>query len=49
MLTNMVERVVAYNVIDMTMNGSGVRDTSRALGASITTIIAHLKNSLLRQ
>lgn len=27
----------------MAMNGSGVRDTSRVLGLSITTVIAHLK------
>lgn len=27
----------------MAMNGSGVRDTSRVLGVSVTTVIAHLK------
>lgn len=27
----------------MAMNGSGVRDTSRVLGVSITTVMAHLK------
>ncbi|WP_425425146.1 IS1-like element transposase [Thiolinea disciformis] len=27
----------------MAINGSGVRDTSRVLGVSITTVIAHLK------
>ncbi len=39
---------VADKIIDMAMNGSGVRDTSRVLGISITTVIAHLKNSTLR-
>ena len=32
----------------MAMNGAGVRDTSSVLGISITTVIAHLKNSPLR-
>ncbi|WP_375339125.1 IS1-like element transposase [Candidatus Thiothrix phosphatis] len=32
-------------ISDMAMNGSGVRDTGRVLGISITTVIAHLKNS----
>ena len=39
---------VAEKIIDMAMNGSGVRDTSRVLGISITTVIAHLKNSTHR-
>ena len=30
-------------IIQLAMNGSGVRDTSRVLGVSITTVIAHLK------
>ncbi len=30
-------------IIAMAMNGSGVRATSRVLGVSITTVIAHLK------
>lgn len=30
-------------IIDMVMNGSGVCDTSRVLGVSITTVIAQLK------
>lgn len=30
-------------MIDMAMNGSGVRDTSRVLGVSVTSVIAHLK------
>ena len=40
---------VAEKIIEMAMNGSGVRDTSRVLGISITTVIAHLKNAPLRQ
>lgn len=32
-------------IIDMAMNGSGVRDTSRVLGISQNTVSAHLKNS----
>ena len=31
-------------IISMTMNGSGVRDISRVLQISPTTVIAHLKN-----
>ena len=31
-------------IIDMAMNESGVRDTSRVLGVSVTMMIAHLKN-----
>lgn len=36
---------VTDKITDMAMNGSGVRDTGRVLGISITTVIAHLKNS----
>lgn len=36
-------------IIQMAMNGSGVRDTSRVLGVSITTVIAHLKKTKTRQ
>ena len=36
-------------IIQMAMNGSGVRDTSRVLGVSITTVIAHLKKIKPRQ
>ncbi|PJE79245.1 hypothetical protein CI610_01792 [invertebrate metagenome] len=32
-------------IIDITMNGSGVRDISRVLKISPTTVISHLKNS----
>ena len=34
---------VAEKIVDMALNGSGVRDTSRVLGISVTTVIAHLK------
>ena len=40
---------VAEKIIEMAMNGSGVRDTSRVLGVSITTVIAPLKNAPLRK
>jgi len=36
---------VADKVIDMAMNGSGVRDTGGVLGINPTTVITHLKNS----
>ena len=36
---------VTDKISTMAMNGSGVRDTGRVLGISITTVIAHLKNS----
>ncbi len=36
---------VTDKIIEMAMKGSGVRDTSRVLGISITTVIAHLKNA----
>ena len=39
---------IPEKIIAMAMNGSGVRDTSRVLGVSITTVIAHLKNSTPR-
>ena len=40
---------VTDKISDMAMNGSGVRDTGRVLGISITTVIAHLKNLPHRQ
>ena len=40
---------VTDKISEMAMNGSGVRDTSRVLGISITTVIAHLKNSTRRR
>lgn len=36
-------------IVEMAMNGSGVRDTSRVLGVSMTTVIAHLKKIRTRQ
>ncbi len=36
---------VTDKISDMAMNGSGVRDTGRVLGISVTTVVAHLKNS----
>ena len=36
-------------IVDMAMNGSGVRDTGRVLGVSPTTGISHLKNSTRRR
>ena len=36
-------------IIEMTMNGSGVRDIGRVLKISPTTVIAHLKNCLLER
>ena len=36
---------VVDKIVEMAMNGSGVRDTSRVLGISVNTVIAHLKNS----
>lgn len=38
-----------HQIIDMTMNGSGVRDIGRVLKISPTTVIAHLKNCHLAQ
>ncbi len=32
----------------MAMNGSGVRDTGRVLGISMTTVIAHVKRNFLQ-
>ena len=37
---------VTDKIIEMALNGSSVPDTGRVLGISITTVIAHLKNSL---
>ena len=37
---------VTDKITEMALNSSGVRDTGRVLGISITTVIAHLKNSL---
>jgi len=34
---------VKKKIIDMALNGSGVRDTARELGVSINTVISELK------
>ncbi len=36
---------VGDKIVDMAMNGSGVRDTGRVLGISVTTVIARLKKT----
>jgi insertion element IS1 protein InsB len=36
---------IRRQVVDMALNGSGIRDTARALGISPTTVIAVLKKS----
>jgi len=40
---------VAEKIVEMAMNGSGIRDTSRVLGISTNTVLAHLKNSNRRK
>lgn len=37
---------VKYKIIDMAMNGSGIRDTARVLGISPTTVIKELKKRI---
>ena len=39
---------IKQHVIDMSLNGSGVRDTARVLGISPTTVIHELKKKGLR-
>ncbi len=34
---------IKEKIIDMALNGSGVRDTSRVLGISINTVLSELK------
>lgn len=36
-------------IVDMTMNGSGVRDIARVLKISPTTVVEHLKNCPLQK
>jgi len=38
---------VKEKIVDMAMNGSGIRDTGRVLGISPTTVISELKKVLL--
>lgn len=40
---------VPEQIVAMALNGSGVRDTSRVLGVSTTTVIAHLKKTSTRR
>jgi transposase-like protein len=35
---------VTDKIVDMALNGSGIRDTSRVLGISTATVMAYLKN-----
>lgn len=37
---------VKQQIADMTVNGSGIRDTARVLQISLTTVIEELKNTL---
>ena len=37
----------AEQIVAMAMNGSGIRDTGRVLEISPTTVLSHLKNSIL--
>lgn len=37
---------VKNKIIEMALNGSGIRDTARVLKVSITTVISELKKSL---
>jgi transposase-like protein len=39
---------VKQQIVDMAMNGSGIRDTGRVLGISPTTVIKELKKSKKR-
>ena len=36
---------VADKIVEMALNGSGVRDTGRVLGISMNTVMAHLKKT----
>ena len=36
---------VTDKIVEMAMNGSGIRDTGRVLGISTNTVMSHLKNS----
>ena len=40
---------VAEKIVEMALNGSGVRDTGRVLKISATTVVRHLKNSSHRK
>lgn len=36
---------VKQKIIDMAMNGSGIRDTARVLGVSMNTVLSELKKN----
>jgi transposase-like protein len=36
---------VKQKIIDMALNGSGIRDTARVLGVSINTVLSELKKN----
>ena len=38
---------VKRQIVDMAMNGSGIRDTARVLGISTNTVLSELKKSAL--
>ena len=40
---------VAEKIVEMAMNGSGVRDTGRVLKISVTMVVRHLKNDSHRK
>ncbi|MDD7804528.1 MAG: IS1-like element transposase [Endozoicomonas sp. (ex Botrylloides leachii)] len=40
---------VTEQIVEMTMNGSGVRDISRVLKISLTTVVTYLKNCPLHK
>ncbi len=40
---------IKYQIIDMALNGSGIRDTARVLKISPTTVINELKKSICTQ
>lgn len=39
---------VPKKIIEMALNGSGIRDTAQVLGVSKNTVLTHLKNSSRR-
>ena len=39
---------VKHKIVEMALNGSGIRDTARVLGISINTVISELKKKHLR-
>ena len=45
----MIPSGTAEKIIEMALNGSGVRGTSRVLKVSINTVISHPKNSPLHK